>query len=103
MSMLLPYDTMSMKNPLSVALKIFNVEAQLQAIAQPIMILKKNEHLLCSTCITIWKRWIVFHVSVYCIFYLFSQVPLGLIHLFFYIVNSTNRIGGLIIKLQTSS
>jgi hypothetical protein len=42
MSMLLPYDTMSMKNPLSVALKIFNVEAQLQAIAQPIMILKKN-------------------------------------------------------------
>jgi hypothetical protein len=44
-----------------------------------------------------------FHVSVCCISYLLSQVPLGLIHLFFYIVNSRNKIGGLIVNLQTSS
>jgi hypothetical protein len=33
MSMLLPYDTMSMKNLLSVTLKFFNGGAQLQAAA----------------------------------------------------------------------
>jgi hypothetical protein len=45
----------------------------------------------------------IFHVSVCCICYLLIQVPLGLFHLFVYIVNLTNRIGGLIINLQTSS
>jgi hypothetical protein len=44
----------------------------------------------------------VFHVSVCCISYL-SQVPLGFIHLIFDIVNLANRIGGLIVNLQTSS
>jgi hypothetical protein len=34
---------------------------------------------------------------------LLSQVPLGLIHLFFYIVNLINKIGGLIVNLQKSS
>jgi hypothetical protein len=58
MSMILPSDTMSMKNLFSVTLKIFNGEAQLQAAARPIIILKKNEHLLYSTCIAIWMRWI---------------------------------------------
>jgi hypothetical protein len=58
MSMLLPCDTMSMKNLLLVTLKIFNVGAQLQAAVRPIIILKKNECLLCSTCIATWKRWI---------------------------------------------
>jgi hypothetical protein len=66
-SMLLPCDTMSMKNLLSVTLKIFNGEAQLQAAARPIIILKKNERLLCSTCIAIWKRWICF--SCKCLLY----------------------------------
>jgi hypothetical protein len=53
--------------------------------------------------LTIWKRWI--RISCKCLLYflLFCQVPLHLIHLFFYIVISTNRIGGLIINLQTSS
>jgi hypothetical protein len=60
MSMLLPRDTMSMKNLLSVTLKIFNGEAQLQAAARPIILLKKNKCLLCSACIAIWKRWICF-------------------------------------------
>jgi hypothetical protein len=60
MSMILPSDTMSMKNLFSVTLKIFNGEAQLQAAARPIFILKKNERLLCSTFIAIWKRWIHF-------------------------------------------
>jgi hypothetical protein len=60
MSMLLPCYTMSMKNLLSVTLKIFNEESQVQAAAQPIIILKENEHLLCSTCIAICKRWIHF-------------------------------------------
>jgi hypothetical protein len=60
MSMLLPCDTMSMKNLLSVTLKFFNGEAQLQAAVRPIIILKKNERLLCSTRIAIWKRWIHF-------------------------------------------
>jgi hypothetical protein len=41
-------------------LKIFQWEAQLQAAARPIIILKKDERLLCSTCIAIWKRWICF-------------------------------------------
>jgi hypothetical protein len=86
-----------------VTLNFFDGEAQLQAVAQPIILLKKNECLLCSTCIAIWKRWIHFYGSVCCISYLLIQVPLGLIHLFFYIVNSTNRIGGLIVNLQTSS
>jgi hypothetical protein len=45
MSMLLPCDTMSMKNLPSVTLKIFNGEAQLQAVARPTIILKKNERL----------------------------------------------------------
>jgi formate hydrogenlyase subunit 6/NADH:ubiquinone oxidoreductase subunit I len=58
MSMLLSCDTMSMKNILSVTLKFFNGETQLQATTRPIIILKKNECLLCSTCIAIWKRWI---------------------------------------------
>jgi hypothetical protein len=53
MSMISPYDTMLMKNLLSVTLKNFNGEAQLQAAARPIIILKKNECLLCSTCIAI--------------------------------------------------
>jgi hypothetical protein len=34
-------------------LKKFNGGAQLQAAAQPIIILKKNEHLFCCTCIVI--------------------------------------------------
>jgi hypothetical protein len=42
MSMLLPCDTMSMKNLLSVTLKIFNGEEQLQATVRPIIILKKK-------------------------------------------------------------
>jgi hypothetical protein len=58
--MLLPCDTMSMKNLLLVTVKFFNGEAQLQAAAWPIIILKNNEHLLCYTCIAIWKRWICF-------------------------------------------
>jgi hypothetical protein len=45
----------------------------------------------------------IFHVCVCCIYYLLIQVPLDLIHLFVYIVNSTNRIGGLIVNLQASS
>jgi hypothetical protein len=45
----------------------------------------------------------IFHVSICCISYLLIEVHLGLIHLFVYIVNSTNRIGGLIVNLQTSS
>jgi hypothetical protein len=53
MSILLPCDTMSMKNLLLVTLKKFNGEAELQAAARPIIILKKNECLLCSTCIAI--------------------------------------------------
>jgi hypothetical protein len=67
MPMLLPSDTISMKNLLSVTLKFFNGEVQLQAVARPIIILKKNEHLLCSTCIAIWKRWICF--SCKCLLY----------------------------------
>jgi hypothetical protein len=67
MSMLLPCDIMLMKNLLSVTLKIFNGEAQLQAAARPIILLKKNERLLWSTCITIWKRWIRF--SCKCLLY----------------------------------
>jgi hypothetical protein len=67
MPMLLPCDTMSMKNLLSVALNFFNREAQLQAVAQLIIILKKNECLLCSTCIAIWKRWI--RISCKCLLY----------------------------------
>jgi hypothetical protein len=67
MSMLLPCDTMSMKNLLSVTLKIFNGEEQLQATVRPIIILKKNECLLCSTCIAIWKKWIRF--SCKCLLY----------------------------------
>jgi hypothetical protein len=65
--MLLPCDTMSMKNLLSVTLKFFSREAQLQAAARPIVIFKKNEHLLCSTCIAIWKRRI--HISCKCLLY----------------------------------
>jgi hypothetical protein len=67
MSMFLPWDTMSMKNLLSVTLKFFNGEAQLQVAAQPIIILRKNERLLCSTCIAIWKRWV--HFSCKCRLY----------------------------------
>jgi hypothetical protein len=67
MSMLLPCNTMSMKNLLSVTLKFFNGEAQLQAAAQPIIILKKNERMLCSICIAIWKRWIC--ISYKCMLY----------------------------------
>jgi hypothetical protein len=70
MSMLLPCDTMSMKNLLSVTLKFFNGEAQLQAASRPIITLKKNERLLCSTCIAIWKRWI--HFSCKCLLYFLS-------------------------------
>jgi hypothetical protein len=43
MSMLLPCDTMLMKNLLSVTLKFLNGGAQLQAAARPIIILKKND------------------------------------------------------------
>jgi hypothetical protein len=43
------------------------------------------------------------HVSVCCISYLLIEVPLDLIYLFVYIVNSTNRIRGLIVNQQTSS
>jgi hypothetical protein len=67
MSMLLPCNTMLMKKLLLVALKNFNGEAQLQAAARPIIILKKNERLLCSTCIAIWKRWI--HFLCKCLLY----------------------------------
>jgi hypothetical protein len=74
---------MLMKNLLSVTLKNFNGEAQLQTSA--------------------WKRWIFFHVSISCISYLLIQVPLGLSHLFVYIVNSTNRIDWFQIYVQSSS
>jgi predicted molibdopterin-dependent oxidoreductase YjgC len=53
MSMLLPCDSMLMKNLLSMTLEIFNGRVQLQAASQPIIILKKNECLLCSTCVAI--------------------------------------------------
>jgi hypothetical protein len=102
MSMILPSDTMSMKNLFSVTLKIFNGEAQLQAAARPIFILKKNERLLCSTFIAIWKRWIHFSCKYPLYFlppYSSTSRPYSL---FVYIVNSTNRIGGLIVNLQTS-
>jgi hypothetical protein len=57
MSMLLSCDAMLMKNLLSVTLKFFNGGAQLQVATRPIIILKKNECLFCSTFIAIWKRW----------------------------------------------
>jgi hypothetical protein len=44
-----------------------------------------------------------FYVSIHCISYLLSEVPLGLIHLFIYMVNLTNKIEALIVNLQTSS
>jgi hypothetical protein len=67
MSMMLPCDTMSMKDLLSMTVKSFNGGAQLQAVARPITILKKNERLLCSTGIAIWKRWI--HILFKCLLY----------------------------------
>jgi hypothetical protein len=59
-----------------------------------------------SNVVTWWKHrehLDLIHVSVCCISYLLIQLPLGLIHLFVYIVNSTNIIGGLIVNQQTSS
>jgi hypothetical protein len=43
------------------------MEAQLQAAARPIILLKKNEHMLCSTCIAIFKRWV--YLSCKCMLY----------------------------------
>jgi hypothetical protein len=48
-------------------LKIFNRGAQLQAVARHIIILKKNERLLCCTYIAIWKRWN--RISCKCLLY----------------------------------
>jgi hypothetical protein len=58
MSMFLQCDRMLMANLLSVNYKNCNGGAQLQAAAsRTTIILKKNERLLCSICIAIWKRW----------------------------------------------
>ena len=65
MSMLLQYVTMWMTILLPVTSKCFNGEAQLPVVAaRPAIIPKKNERLLCSTCIPIWKRWN--HISCKC-------------------------------------
>jgi hypothetical protein len=67
MSLLLQCDTMLMMNLLLVTSKNFNGGAQLQAAMRPTILLKKNEYLLCYTCIAIWKRWS--HISCKCMLY----------------------------------
>jgi hypothetical protein len=61
MSMLLRYDTMSMRNLLSVISKISNGEAQILVRARSTTLAWMKECPYCYTCTRIWKRWT--HIS----------------------------------------
>jgi hypothetical protein len=57
MSMLLPCDTMSMRNLLSVISKFSNGEAQVLVRARSTTLAWMKECPHCYTCTRIWKRW----------------------------------------------
>jgi hypothetical protein len=48
------------EEPLLSDLKKFKWRGTTEVVSRPIILLKKNEHLLCFTCIAIWKKWIRF-------------------------------------------
>jgi hypothetical protein len=73
MSMLLPCDTMSMRNLLSVISTFSNGEAQVLVRARSTTLAWMIECPHCYTCTLIWKRWS--HISCKSLFYPFISLP----------------------------